>query len=85
MSDIRQSLHLEYLLLALITSAFAVLLGSAIALPLLELRLKLPSQDLVYLGVITAVTVSTVSLGMGARYLLRRLKLKPALLLRDPV
>ncbi len=83
LSLIRRSLHLEYLLLALITSLFAILLGSAIALPLLQLRLKLPSGDLIWLGAITAIVVSTLSLSLGASYLLRRLSLKPAVLLRN--
>jgi putative ABC transport system permease protein len=80
---IRRSLHMEYLLLAFITSIFAVVLGSIVALPLLNYRLKLPSEDLVWLGVVTAASVSIVSLSLGARYLLRRLRLKPAVLLRS--
>jgi putative ABC transport system permease protein len=80
---IKRSLHMEYLLLAFITSLFAVLLGSAIALPLLHLRLKLPSEDLIWLGIVTAVSVSGISLSLGARYLLKRLQLKPAILLRS--
>jgi putative ABC transport system permease protein len=83
LSVIKQSLHMEYLLLALITSTFAVLLGSAIALPLLNIRLKLPSEDLIWLGAVTAITISALSLSLGAKYLLRRLKLKPAILLRS--
>jgi drug/metabolite transporter (DMT)-like permease len=51
----KPSLQLEYLLLALITSVFAVVLGSAIALPLLELRLKLPAADLTGFGVIVGL------------------------------
>ena len=76
LSVIKRSLHMEYLLLAFITSLFAVIVGSAIALPLLHLRLKLPSEDLIWLGVVTAVSVSAISLSLGAKYLLRRLKLK---------
>ncbi|SIS46175.1 ABC transporter permease [Neptunomonas antarctica] len=83
MATIKHSLQLEYMLLALISSVFAVLLGSAIALPLLEFRLKLPSTDLVWLGAIVAIVVSTLALGSGAAYLLRRLRLKPAVLLRS--
>ena len=84
LTSIKRSLQLEYLLLALIASAFAVLLGSAIALPLLELRLKLPSSDLVWLGAIVAIGISSLALGCGVAYLLQRLKLKPAVLLRSP-
>jgi putative ABC transport system permease protein len=84
MASIKRSLQLEYLLLALIASLFAVLLGSAIALPLLEWRLKLPSADLVGLGAMVAIGVSSLALGLGAAYLLRRLRLKPAVLLRSP-
>ena len=83
LSVIKQSLHMEYLLLAFITSLFAVILGSAIALPLLQLRLKLPSEDLIWLGFITAVCVSVISLSLGSKYFLRRLQLKPAILLRS--
>jgi len=82
-SVIKNSLHLEYLLLAFITSVFAILLGSAIALPLLNYRLKLPSEDLIWLGAVVAVSVSVISLSLGARYLLKRLQLNPALLLRS--
>jgi putative ABC transport system permease protein len=84
LSSIKRSLQLEYLLLALIASVFAVLLGSAIALPLLELRLKLPSGDLVWLGALVAISVSSLALGIGANYILRRLRLRPAILLRSP-
>ena len=77
-------MQLEYLLLALIASVFAVLLGAAIALPLLQLRLKLPSEDLVWLGALVAIGVSGLALGLGATYLLRRLRLRPAILLRSP-
>ena len=83
MSSIRQSLQMEYLLLALLASLFAVLLGTAIALPLLQWRLKLPSLDLVWLGALVAVGVSSLALGFGAAYLMRRLRLRPAALLRS--
>ena len=81
---IRQSLQLEYLLLALVASLFAILLGSSIALPLLQWRLKLPSTDLLWLGALVAIGVSSLALGLGASYLLRRLRLRPAILLRSP-
>ena len=80
---IRRSLHLEYLLLAAITSSFAVLLGSGVALLLLRVRLKLPAEDLLWLAVATAALVSGLSLSLGARYLSRRLRPRPAVLLRE--
>ncbi len=83
LSVIKHSLYLEYLLFALITSTFAILLGSAIALPLLHLRMKLPSEDLLWLGGVTALSVSVISLRAGAQYLFSRLKIQPAILLRD--
>lgn len=82
MAVIRRSLQLEYVLLALITTTFAVMLGSAIALPLLSLRLKLPTDGLLLAALTTAASVSAVSLYLGARYLLRRLQVRPAVLLR---
>lgn len=81
-SMIRLGLRLEYLLLAVVTSTFAILLGSAIALPLLRYRLKLPSEDLLWLGALVAFAVSSLSLALGARYLLHRLRVNPAVLLR---
>ncbi len=79
---IRLGLRLEYLLLAAVASVFAILLGAAIALPLLRYRLKLPSEDLLWLGALVAFAVSGVSLALGARYLLHRLHFNPVTLLR---
>lgn len=42
---IRQSLNMEYLLLALVTSLFAIVLGTAIAVPLMIVQLKLPATS----------------------------------------
>lgn len=80
---VRRSLQLEYLLLALLTSAFAVAVGSGLAFALLHFRLQLESSGLLWTGVLTAVTVSGSSLGLGAFYLMRRLRLSPAQLLRS--
>jgi putative ABC transport system permease protein len=79
---IRRGLQLEYLLLALVASGFATLLGAAIALPFLHYRLKLPGEDLLLLGALVAVVVSSLSLALGARYLLHRLRVNPVTLLR---
>jgi putative ABC transport system permease protein len=80
---IRRSLQLEYALLALLTSAFAIAAGSAIAIALLRYRLQLEVADVWWLGAVTAVAVSAASLGLGARYLLRQLRVAPAALLRS--
>jgi putative ABC transport system permease protein len=80
---IRRSLYAEYLLLAVLTALFAIALGSAIALPLLQLRMKLPSHDLLWSGASVGIVTSILSLGLGTRYLLARLRISPAILLRD--
>ena len=83
LSLVHRALLLEFTLLAGVTAVFAVLLGAAIALPLLEWRMKLPSSDLLWVAILTACTVSVAVLGFSARYVYRRLKLAPAILLRD--
>ena len=82
LSVIRQSLSMEYVLLALVTSMFALVLGVLVALPLLHFQLKLPLTFPVLPAVLAAFGVSTVCLYAGARYLMRRLHLSPAKLLR---
>ncbi len=82
LSVIRKSLYIEFLLIALVTAIFAVILGSAIALPLLEWRMKLPSTDLIWVGLLTALVVSVTTLVIGAQYLHRRMTVRPAVLLR---
>lgn len=83
LSVIRKSLYLEFLLIALVTALFAVVLGSAIAIPLLEWRMKLPSFDLIWVGLVTALLVSVSTLVIGAQYLNRRMNVRPAILLRN--
>ena len=82
LSVIRKSLYIEFMLIAVVTALFAVVLGSAIALPLLEWRMKLPSTDLVWVGLLTALVVSVSTLVIGAQYLHRRMNVSPAILLR---
>ena len=82
LSVIRRSLGMEYLLLALVTSVFALVLGILIALPLLYFQLKLPLTFPIWPPVIAAFGVSSVCLYAGGSYLMRRLKLQPASLLR---
>ncbi len=82
LSVIRSSLSMEYLLLALVTSVFALVLGILIALPMLHFQLKLPLTFPIWPPVIAAFGVSSLCLYAGASYLMRRLKLQPASLLR---
>ena len=79
---IRRSLWLEYALLALLTSAFALALGGAIASAFLQLRLQIDAGGAWMLGTGVAAGVSVLSLGLGARWLLAQLRMQPALLLR---
>jgi len=82
LSVIRLSLSMEYVLLALVTSVFALVLGILIALPLLHFQLRLPLSFPLWPAVVAAFGVSSVCLYVGADYLMRRLHLQPAMLLR---
>ena len=82
-SLLRSVLVWEYLLLALVTAGFALLAGSALATGLLQWRLDMSPAGLYWSGLLTALGVSGLSLGLGARYLLSQMRLNPALLLRS--
>ncbi|MDO9568712.1 MAG: hypothetical protein Q7J58_04945 [Hydrogenophaga sp.] len=82
-SLLRRVLVWEYVVLATVTSAFALLAGSALATGLLLWRLDMSPVGLYWSGALTALLVSGVSLGLGARYLLGQMRLNPALLLRS--
>ena len=82
LSVIRVSLSMEYVLLAIVTSVFALMLGVLIALPVLHFQLRLPLAFPVWPALIAAFGVSSICLYVGADYLMRRLKLQPAMLLR---
>ena len=71
------------MLLATVTALFAIVLGSALATVLLRWRLDIDPLGLYWTGVLTAILVSVLSLGAGARYLLQQMRLNPALLLRS--
>ena len=83
MAVIRKALAWEYALLAVLTTAFALLLGGLIADVLLRVRLQLDTDAAWWAGVLVAAAVSAGSLGLGARWLLAQLRLSPALLLRS--
>lgn len=82
LSSLRKALRWEYAVLAVVTSAFATVAGSALALGLLRWRLELDAAGLLWTGALAAVGVSVLSLGAGAHWLLGQLRLSPALLLR---
>lgn len=82
-SLLKRVLLWEYALLAAVTSLFAIAAGSALATGLLRWRLDMDPLGLYWSGALTAFLVSAISLGLGARYLLRQMRLNPALLLRS--
>jgi putative ABC transport system permease protein len=82
LSSLRRVLRWEYTLLAAVTALFATTMGSSLALVLLQWRLELDGSGLLWTGALTALGVSTVSLGLGARYLLGQMQIAPARLLR---
>ena len=83
LGSLRRTLAYEYALLACVTTLFAVPVGSLLASVLLRQRLDLDPAGLYWTGLLTAVLVSGVSLGLGARYLLQQMRLTPAVLLRS--
>ncbi len=83
LASLRRMLYWEYALLAVVTTAFSVLAGSALATGLLRWHLDIDPAGLYWGGLLTALGVSALSLGLGARYLLRQMALSPALLLRS--
>ncbi|MBI4293841.1 MAG: ABC transporter permease [Betaproteobacteria bacterium] len=82
-SVIRRGLQVEYALLAVVTSVFAVVVGTLMAALLLHYRLDLELAGLYWTGVVTAAVVSACSLGAGAAWMLRQLRIAPAQLLRS--
>jgi putative ABC transport system permease protein len=84
-SLLKRVLLWEYALLATVTSLFAIAAGSALATGLLRWRLDMDPMGLYWCGALTALLVSGISLGLGARYLLKQMRLNPALLLRSGV
>jgi len=81
-SLLRAALIWEYTLLAILTAGLGLLAGSVLAAGLMGWRLDLDPSGLYWTGAATAFSVSVVSLGLGARYLLARMQLNPASLLR---
>ncbi|MGB7302822.1 MAG: FtsX-like permease family protein [Burkholderiaceae bacterium] len=82
-SVLKSVLIWEYALLTLVTATFAMIAGSLLATGLLRWRLEMDPLGLYWSGATTAIAVSAISLGLGARYLLRQMRLNPAMLLRS--
>jgi len=82
-SLLRRVLVWEYLLLATATAGFALLAGSALATGLLLWRLDMSPAGLYWTGLLTALGVSALSLGLGAQVMLAQMRLNPAQLLRS--
>jgi putative ABC transport system permease protein len=81
-ASLRRVLRWEYLLLALVTGNFALVLGSVLGTALLRWRLELDPGGLYWTGALTAFGVSAVSLGVGAQVLLAQMRVAPGRLLR---
>lgn len=79
---IQLSLLIEYLLMALILTLFATCTGGLIAWGILEYWLKLAPEGLWMSGFSVAFVGSVICLTGGALWLIRSLKVSPALLLR---
>ncbi len=82
-SLLRRVLVWEYLLLAVATAGFALVAGSALATGLLLWRLDTSPAGLYWTGLLTALGVSALTLGLGAQVLLAQMRLNPAQLLRS--
>lgn len=79
---IQRALYIEHLLLAGVTAVFAATIGSALASLLLQYRLELDLGHAWWSGGLVAIMVSTTALSLGARHLIRQLRVSPAQLLR---
>ncbi|MFK7992871.1 MAG: ABC transporter permease [Granulosicoccus sp.] len=82
MSVVMKSVMFEYLLLAIVLSAFAMIIGGALAQALLTYWLKLDSNGSAWAGAVVATGASTLCLFAGALWLVSTLKVSPAILLR---
>lgn len=81
-STILKSVILEYLLLAVVLSTFAFLLGGALAHALLHYWLKIDGGGTYWTGIVVAVGSSSLCLFAGALWLVSTLRITPASLLK---
>ena len=82
MNVVMQSVIIEYALLAIVLSAFAMIVGGAIAQLILTLWLKLPSDGVAWAGAAVASSASVLCLLAGAAWLVSTLRVSPAVLLK---
>lgn len=82
MSVVMRSVVFEYLLLAVVLSAFAMIVGGTLAQSLLSFWLKLDSSGSAWAGAVVATGASFACLLAGALWLVSTLKVSPAVLLK---
>lgn len=82
-SDIRRSIMLEYFLIAVLTSIFALAIGTPIAATLLHTRFGLDMNGVWWVGILVALVISTLALNLSARTFLGALRVRPVTLLRS--
>jgi len=82
MSVVMKSVVFEYLLLAIVLSIFAMVVGGALAQGLLSFWLKLDGDGSAWAGAVVATGASSLCLCAGALWLVSTLKVSPAVLLR---
>jgi len=83
MSVVLKSVGLEYLLLAVVLSVFAMITGGSLAYLLMHFWLKIDSTGSLWVGIVVAVAASVLCLFAGAMWLMRTLAATPAILLKS--
>jgi len=82
MNVVMRSVIIEYALLAVVLSVFAMLAGGAIAQIILALWLKLSADGVAWAGAVVASGASVLCLLAGAAWIVSNLKISPAVLLK---
>ena len=85
MSTVVKSVAIEYTLLAVVLSVFAMIAGGLIAHTLMLYWLKIDSTGSAWAGVVVALAASVLCLFAGAVWLTRTLSATPALLLKRSI
>jgi len=82
MTVVIKSVALEYTLLAIVLSLFAIIAGGTLAQLLLNYWLKIDGTGSAWAGVVVALAASVACLFAGALWLMRTLAVTPAILLK---